>query len=98
MPTIKLRGKLYDLHEPVKGAKRHAEIRGDTERQVFHAASENRYSHRTDGRMLVSTPYELLLPLIGEDGIARLIVPDHRVGQSSGRIADEAAPSVTEAA
>jgi hypothetical protein len=76
MPTIKLRGKCWDLHEPIRGAKRIAEIRGETERQTFHAAAEKRFAFRNDGRMIVTTPFEALVPLIGADGIARLTVPD----------------------
>jgi hypothetical protein len=76
MPTIKLRGKCWDLHEPIRGAKRIAEIRGETERQIFHAVAEKRFAFRNDGRMIVTTPFEALEPLIGADGIARLIVPE----------------------
>jgi hypothetical protein len=76
MPTIKLRGKCWDLHEPIRGAKRIAEIRGETERQIFHAVAEKRFAFRNDGRMIVTTPFEALVPLIGVDGIARLTVPD----------------------
>jgi hypothetical protein len=77
MPTIKLRGKCWDLHEPIRGAKRIAEIRGETERQTFHAVAEKRFAFRNDGRMIVTTPFEALAPLIGEAGIARLIIPEN---------------------
>ncbi len=73
---IKLRGKCSDLHEPVRGAKKIAEIRGETERQTFHAVAEKRFSFRNDGRVIVTTPFEALVPLIGADGIARLTVPE----------------------
>jgi hypothetical protein len=86
MPTIKLRGKLYDLHEPVKSAKRLSEIRGETPRQTFHAIREKRFEFVTDGRIIVSTPYQALLPLVGEAGIARLIVND---GNGSAPLGDE---------
>jgi hypothetical protein len=76
MPTIKLRGKSWDLHEPIRGAKRIAEIRGETERQTFHAVAEKRFAFRNNGRVIVSTPFEALVPLIGTDGIGRLIVPE----------------------
>jgi hypothetical protein len=76
MPTINLRGKCWDLHEPIRGAKRIAEIRGETERQIFHAVAEKRFAFRNDGRMIVTTPFEALEPLIGADGIARLIVAE----------------------
>jgi hypothetical protein len=76
MPTVKLRGKSWDLHEPIRGAKRIAEIRGETERQTFHAVAEKRFVFRNDGRMIVTTPFEALEPLIGADGLERLIVPE----------------------
>jgi hypothetical protein len=90
MPTIKLRGKCWDLHEPIKGAKRLAEIRGETERQVFHAVAEKRFEFKNDGRVIVSTPYKALVPLIGADGIERLIVPD-ATGRSAVAATAEAA-------
>jgi hypothetical protein len=64
------------LHEPIRGAKRIAEIRGETVRQTFHAVGEKRFAFRNDGRMIISTPFEALLPLIGVDGIGRLIIPE----------------------
>ena len=86
MPTIKLRGKCWDLHEPIRGAKRIAEIRGETERQTFHAVAEKRFAFRNDGRMIITTPFEALAPLIGQDGIARLIVPEN-AGHSVVKVA-----------
>lgn len=82
MPIIKLRGKSWDLHEPIRGAKRIAEIRGETERQTFHAVAEKRFAFRNDGRMIITTPFEALVPLLGVDGIARLIVPEKDAGRS----------------
>lgn len=76
MPTIKLRGKLYDLDAPLRGAKRIAEVRGTTPREVFYAAEAGKFSLRRDGRCLVSTPREILTPLLGEAGIDRLIIRD----------------------
>jgi hypothetical protein len=74
MPTIKLRGKTYDLHAPVRGAKAIGEIRGTSEREAFHAAAAGKYTFRKDGRCIISTPLEILTPLLGEAGVERLIV------------------------
>jgi hypothetical protein len=74
MPTVKLRGKFYDLDAPVRGAKKIAEVRGTSEREVFYAAEAGKFSFRKDGRTLVSTPREILTPLLGEAGVDRLIV------------------------
>jgi hypothetical protein len=76
MPTIKIRGALYDLDAPLFGAKAIAKIRNQSERQIFHAAAEGRFAFRKDGRLIVSTPREALTPLLGEQGIARLIVAE----------------------
>jgi hypothetical protein len=76
MPAIKLRGKCWDLHEPIRSAKRIAEIRGETKRQTVHAVAEKRFAFRKDGRTIVTTPFEALGPVIGADGIERLIVPE----------------------
>jgi hypothetical protein len=76
MPFVKLRGKIYDLHAPLIGARAIAEVRGQTERQAFHCALAGKFKFRKDGKSIVSTPYEVLLPLLGEEGIARLIVAE----------------------
>ena len=76
MASIKIAGRIYDLDAPIFGSKAIAKVRGQTERQIFHAAAEGRFSFRKDGRIIVSTPREALEPLIGADGIARLVVPD----------------------
>jgi hypothetical protein len=77
MPTIKLRGKLYDLDAPARGAKVFGEIRGTNEREAFYAAENRKFACRKDGRTLVSTPREILTPLLGEVGIERLIIKEH---------------------
>ncbi|OKO80155.1 hypothetical protein AC629_27890 [Bradyrhizobium sp. NAS80.1] len=74
MTTIKLRNKIYDLDEPLRGAKAIAEVRGTSEREVFHAINCGRLEHRKDGGSIISTPREALTPLLGEAGVARLIV------------------------
>jgi hypothetical protein len=76
MPLIRLRGKTYDLDEPLRGARRIGEVRGTSEREAFYAAEANKYSYRKDGRTIVSTAREILTPLLGEAGIERLIVAD----------------------
>lgn len=74
MPTIKLRGKTYDLDAPVRGAKAIGEIRGTSQREAFYSAEIGKFTCRRDGRTLVSTPREILTPLLGEAGVQRLIV------------------------
>lgn len=74
MPTIKLRGKLYDLDAPLRGAKAIGEVRGTSERETFYAAEAGKFSFRKDGRVIVSTAREALTPLLGEAGVERLIV------------------------
>ena len=76
MPVIRLRGALYDLDAPLFGAKAIAEIRNQSERQVFHAAAEGRFTFRKDGRLIVSTAREALQPLLGTAGVQRLIVAE----------------------
>ena len=73
---IKIHGQVYDLDAPLFGAKAIARVRNQTERQIFHAAAEGRFAHRKDGRLIVCTPREALLPLVGPDGIDRLIVAE----------------------
>jgi hypothetical protein len=77
MASIKIHGRVYDLDAPLFGAKAIAQVRNQSERQVFHAAAEGRFTFRKDGRLIVSTPREALEPLIGAEGIARLIVPEN---------------------
>jgi len=74
MPTIKLRGRLYDLDALLRGAKAIAEVRGTSEREAFYAAEAGKFGYRKDGRCIVSTPREILTPLLGEAGVERLIV------------------------
>jgi hypothetical protein len=74
MPTIKLRGKVYDLDAPLRGAKRIAQVRGTSEREVFYAAEAGKFTLRKDGRILVTTVREVLTPMLGEAGIERMIV------------------------
>jgi hypothetical protein len=76
MPTIKLRGKAYDLDAPLRGAKQIGEVRGTSEREVFYAVEAEKFTYRKDGRSIVSTAREVLAPLLGEDGVQRLIVAD----------------------
>jgi hypothetical protein len=76
MPQIRLRGKTYDLHAPLRGAKAIGEVRGTSEREAFYAAEANKYSYRKDGRAIVSTVGEVLSPMLGEAGIERLIIAD----------------------
>jgi hypothetical protein len=73
MPAIRIQGRSYDLDTPLFGAKAIGQVRNQTERQVFHAAAEGRFTFRKDGRVLVTTPREALLPLLGPEGIERLI-------------------------
>ena len=79
MPTIKLRGKIYDLDAPVRGAKVIGEIRGTSQREAFYAAEIGKFSCRRDGRTLVATPREVLTPLLGEAGLERLIVREREI-------------------
>lgn len=74
MPTIKLRGRIYDLDAPLRGAKAIAEVRGTSEREAFYAAEAGKFPYRKDGRTIVSTAREILTPLLGEAGVERLIV------------------------
>jgi hypothetical protein len=74
MPTIRLRGKTYELDAPLRGAKAIGEVRGTSEREAFYAAERNKFSYRKDGRTIVSTAREILTPLLGEAGVERLIV------------------------
>jgi hypothetical protein len=74
MPTIKLRGKHYDLDAPLRGAKAIGEVRGTSEREAFYAAEVGKFTCRKDGRTIVSTAREILTPLLGEAGVERLIV------------------------
>jgi hypothetical protein len=76
MASIKIHGRVYDLDAPLFGAKAIAEVRNQSERQVFHAAAEGRFAFRKDGRLIVSTPREALEPLIGTDGIPRITVSE----------------------
>jgi hypothetical protein len=66
MPTIKLRGKYYDLDAPLRGAKAIGEVRGTSEREAFYAAEAGKFSYRKDGRTIVSTAREALTPSLGE--------------------------------
>jgi hypothetical protein len=74
MPTIRLRGKAYDLDAPLRGAKKIGELRGTSEREAFYAAEAGKFTYRKDGRTIVSTAREILTPLLGEAGVERLIV------------------------
>lgn len=74
MPTIRLRGKTYDLDAPLRGAKAIGEVRGTSEREAFYAAEAGKYTYRKDGRCIISTAREILTPLLGEVGVERLIV------------------------
>jgi hypothetical protein len=76
MPTIKLRGHIYDLDAPLRGARKIAEVRGTSEREAFYAAEANKFTYRKDGRSIVSTVREVLTPLLGESGVERLFVRD----------------------
>jgi hypothetical protein len=76
MPQIRFRGEVYDLDEPLHGAEAIAKIRNQSERQVYHAVYEGRFAFRKDGRTIVTTPREALEPLIGAEGLARLIITD----------------------
>jgi hypothetical protein len=79
MPSIKVDGAVYDLDLPIYGAKTIGKIRNQSERQTFHAAASGLFEHRKNGRVIVSTPREALLPLLGEAGIARLIIAEREV-------------------
>lgn len=79
MPQIRLRGKTYDLDAPLRGAKAIGELRGTSEREAFYGAEAGKFSYRKDGRTIVSTPREVLLPLLGEAGVARLIIAEREV-------------------
>jgi hypothetical protein len=74
MRTIRLNNREYDLHAPVRGAEIIGEIRGTCAREAYHAAEAGKFQFRKDGKSLVSTPFEILLPLLGEEGIQRLLV------------------------
>ena len=76
MSAIKLRGAIYELDAPLRGAKAIGELRGTNEREAFYAAEAGKFTFRKDGRTIVSTPREILTPLLGEAGIERLIVRD----------------------
>jgi hypothetical protein len=72
MSLISLRGKTYDLDAPLRGARAIGEVRGTSPREAYHAAEQNRFGHRHDGRSIVTTAREALEPMIGAEGIARL--------------------------
>lgn len=74
MPTIKLRGQVLDLDEPLRGAKAIAKVRGTSEREVFHGAEVGKFTYRKDGRVICSTAREVLTPMLGDAGVERLIV------------------------
>jgi hypothetical protein len=74
MPIIKFKGKTLDLDQPIFGAKAIGELCGRSERQIFHSAAEGHFTHRKTGKLLVTTPREVLTPLLGDAGVARLIV------------------------
>jgi hypothetical protein len=76
MPFIKIHGKTLELDAPLTGAKAIAQVRNQTPRQVYNAASEDRFAHRKDGKLIVTTAREALLPLVGPEGIERLIIAD----------------------
>jgi hypothetical protein len=76
MPVIKIHGKTLELDAPLTGAKAIAQVRNQTPRQVFNAASEGRFAFRKDGKLIVTTAREALLPLVGPEGIERLIVAE----------------------
>jgi hypothetical protein len=79
MPQIKLRGRTYDLDAPLRGAKAIGAVRGTSEREAFYAAEAGKFEFRKDGRCLISTVREVLTPMLGEAGIARLIVAEREV-------------------
>lgn len=74
MPTIKIHGETYDLDAPLRGARKIGEVRGTCEREAFYAAEVGKFTFRKDGRCIISTPREVLTPLLGEAGVQRLIV------------------------
>ncbi len=76
MPQIKLRGKIYDLNAPLRGAKAIGEVRGTSEREAYYGAEAGKYSYRKDGRVICSTAREVLTPMLGEAGVARLVVAE----------------------
>jgi hypothetical protein len=76
MPFIRLRGKTYDADAPVRGAKAIGELRGTNEREAFYSAETGKFTYRKDGRTIVSTPREVLSPLLGDAGFERLIVTE----------------------
>lgn len=86
MAQIKIHGHVYDLDAPLFGAKAIAKVRNQSERQVFHAAAEGRLPHRKDGRIIVCTAREALLPLVGPEGIERLVItaraPDRSLAEA----------------
>jgi hypothetical protein len=65
---------MFDLDEPIRGAKAIGRVRGTSEREVFYAVEAGKFSFRKDGRVIVSTAREILTPLLGEAGVERLIV------------------------
>jgi hypothetical protein len=76
MPAIRIRGTVYDLDAPLRGAKAIGALRGTSEREAFYAAECNKFTYRKDGRILISTAREVLTPLLGEAGIERLIIKE----------------------
>jgi hypothetical protein len=74
MPAIRIRGTVYDLDAPLRGAKTIGALRGTSEREAFYAAESGKFAFRKDGRIIVSTPREVLTPLLGEAGVERLII------------------------
>jgi hypothetical protein len=77
MPSIRIHGTVYELDAPVRGAKAIAKVRGTSEREAYYAADHNKFNYRKDGGTIVSTPRELLTPLLGEAGVERLIIKEH---------------------
>ena len=76
MPLIKIHGKILELDAPLTGAKAIAQVRNQTPRQVFNAASEGRFAFRKDDKLIVTTARDALLPLVGPEGVERLIVTE----------------------
>jgi hypothetical protein len=83
MPLIKIHGKTLELDAPLTGAKAIAQVRNQTPRQVYNAASEERFVHRKDGKLIVTTAREALLPLVGVDGIQRLIIAEPHASEAA---------------
>ncbi len=54
-------------------------MRGTSEREAFYAAEAGKFTYRKDGRTIVSTAREILTPMLGETGVARLIVAETEV-------------------